>query len=101
MLHGLAGTHDRNTADVACELDALVGRAQWGGDLVRLDRQMVQSFFDQQPDDSVRVEYEVCTIRSDIANLAVRGSMLVVIGVDRNRLLKQNSSEMNETTTQD
>ena len=59
MLHALAGTHDRDTADFAFEGDAGVGAADWGGDRSGGDGQVVEAFFDEEPDDAVGVEDEV------------------------------------------
>lgn len=70
LLHGLAGTHDADTADLALELDAVILSADWGGDLMLDNRQVVETFLDQQTNDAVRVEDEVCAIGIGVADHA-------------------------------
>lgn len=74
LLHGLASPHDGHAADLALEHEAGIGAAHGSGDGV-LDRgEVVQPFFDEQPDDTVRVEYEITPLRLHIANLAAQVS---------------------------
>lgn len=40
---------------------------------------MVEGFFDEEADDPVAVEDEVCAVGLDIADLAVRRSLLVLL----------------------
>lgn len=62
LFHSLAGTHDGNATDLALELNACIGAADRGGDGVLDDGKMVETFFDEETDDPVGVEDEICAI---------------------------------------
>jgi len=72
LLHGLSRTHDRDTADLALELDTGVSTAYRGGDLLGLCWQVVETFFDKQTDYAVAVEDEICAAGIAITYHALR-----------------------------
>lgn len=70
MLHRLASSHDRDPTNLALELDAIVRLAHRRGDSVLLYGQVVETFLDEQADDSVGVKDEVgavCVLVADHA----------------------------------
>jgi hypothetical protein len=83
LLHALAGAHDGDTADLALELDTGVGSTYWRGDLVPNYGKMVQAFLDQQPNDAVAVEDEVCSACLVIADHPINRVRRVIIYDER------------------
>lgn len=71
MLHAFSRTHDGHAADLAFEFDACVGSSYGRGNFLLHDRKMVQAFFDEQADDTVAVEDEVCATGFVVADHAV------------------------------
>lgn len=76
MLHGLAGAHDAHAADLALELDALVGAAGGRGHGVRDHGKVVEPLLDEQADDAVAVEDEVAADGGLVTDHA-RGALVV------------------------
>ena len=74
LLHGLSRTHDRDTTDLAFELDTRVGAAYRGSDLLRLCWQVVEAFLDKQTDNAVAVEDKVCA-----ASVAISYHALILL----------------------
>lgn len=68
LLHGLSGTHDADTTDLALELDPSILATNGGQDLVLDDRQVVETLFDKQTNDSIGVEDEVCAVGIAVSN---------------------------------
>lgn len=62
LFHGLARAHDANTADLALELDTSIWAADWSGNLLLNNREMVEAFLDEQANDAVGVKDEVCAV---------------------------------------
>lgn len=73
LFHGLAGAHDADTADLSLELDTIVMTADGGGDFLLDDRQVVQAFFDEQTNDTIRVEDKVGAVGAVVADHTARG----------------------------
>jgi hypothetical protein len=71
LLHGLSGTHNGHTANLALKLDAGIVASNRGGDLMPHNGEMVQTFLDEQANDTVRVEDKVGTIRVLVTDHAV------------------------------
>jgi hypothetical protein len=65
------GTHNGHTANLALKLDAGIVASNRGGDLMPHNREMVQTFLDEQANDTVRVEDKVGTIRVLVTDHAV------------------------------
>jgi len=80
-LEALSGAHDRHAADLALELQSIVGMAYRGLDSGGDSREVVQAFLDQKTNDAVGVEDEVCTSRLLVADDAVGGARRHVLAV--------------------
>ena len=70
LLHRLAGSHDRDSTDLALELDAIVCLTHRRGDGMLLYGQVVETFLDKQADDSIGVEDEVGAVGVLVADHA-------------------------------
>lgn len=64
LLHGLARPHDRHTADLALEREAIIVLVRGRDDGVLHGGEVVEALLHQQPDDPVRVEDEVSPVGS-------------------------------------
>ena len=76
LFHRLSRSHDGHAADLAFKLDTRIGVAYRRGDLLGFDGKVVKAFFDEETDDSVAVEDEVCTAGGTVAYHALRQSAL-------------------------
>jgi hypothetical protein len=70
LLHTLASTHYGDAAYLALKFDAVVEPfcADRGGNGVRNDGEVIESFFDEETDDAVAVEDEIGSSSVSIAD---------------------------------
>lgn len=71
LFHGLACAHDRNATDLALEHQTFVSTPDRRCHIMLYHGQMIETLFNQESDDSIGVEDEVCALRIFVADHAV------------------------------
>ncbi|KAH3678790.1 hypothetical protein OGATHE_000059 [Ogataea polymorpha] len=77
MSSGSLTSDDGNTADLALELVPVVGNSQRGLNLAGLDGQLIETFFHQESDDSVRIKDEISSTGVSVSDDRVKTFQLV------------------------